>query len=166
MITVDVDVAEPAWHETGPIEEWCRRAVEAAIAVAAPHLFRWRVEVSLLLADDETVARLNRDWRGKPEPTDVLSFPAGAPSAGAAPEADLPWLLGDLALAHGVVTRAAAAHGRPVAHHLAHLVVHGVLHLLGHDHEDEDEARTMAALETAALARLGMPDPHRAAADA
>ncbi len=110
-------------------------------------------ELTVLLTDDLTVQDLNARFRGKDAPTNVLSFPA-APSA--APH------LGDIALAHGVCAREAAAQGKPLAHHLQHLVVHGVLHLLGSDHLDDAEAEAMEMRERAILAMLGVPDPYAA----
>lgn len=125
--------------------------------MAKPRLKR-RTEVSLVLADDALVRRLNRQWRRIDAPTDVLSFPAD--DDGLATNA--PWLLGDVILAFETVSRAAAEQGKPLADHLRHLVVHGVLHLLGYDHEKPAEAEEMEALETRALARLGVADPYAA----
>ena len=108
-------------------------------------------EITVLLTDDATVQELNARFRGKHAPTNVLSFSAPAT---AAPH------LGDVALAHGVCAREAMAQGKPLAHHLQHLVVHGVLHLLGLDHHADDEAEDMEARERAILLRLGIPDPY------
>ncbi|HAE28233.1 MAG TPA: rRNA maturation RNase YbeY, partial [Hyphomonas adhaerens] len=105
----------------------------------------------LLLADDTVLHQLNRDFRGKDKPTDVLSFPAH--------EMDRP-LLGDVAVALGVSARDADAQGIGLADHLTHLLVHGYLHLLGHDHEGEAEAALMEGLEIKALASLGIPNPY------
>jgi probable rRNA maturation factor len=154
LLHLDLIEACPAWGETVPaIEALCRAAAEAALAAAAPPREH---EVSVLLADDAAVRTLNRDWRGKDQATNVLSFPAGAPQAAGAP-----LLLGDVALAYETVAREAAAQGKSVADHTAHLLVHGVLHLLGHDHEADDEAERMEALERSILARLGVADPYR-----
>jgi probable rRNA maturation factor len=111
-----------------------------------------REDVVILLADDASIQALNRDHRGKDAPTNVLSFPA-APSA--APH------LGDLALAYETCAREAAAQGKALGDHLTHLVAHGVLHLLGWDHQTEAEAEAMEAHERALLAALGRPDPYR-----
>ncbi len=108
-------------------------------------------DIAILLTDDAGIAELNTDFRDKPGPTNVLSFPAH-PSA--APH------LGDLALAHGVCAREAAEQGKSLADHLAHLVVHGVLHLVGYDHEDDAEAEEMEAMERSILAGLGVADPY------
>ncbi|MSP50480.1 MAG: rRNA maturation RNase YbeY [Alphaproteobacteria bacterium] len=122
-----------------------RRAAKAALAAVAED----RAEVSLALADDDAVRALNRDYRGKDEPTNVLSFESG----------ERPFL-GDVILALETVLAEAADQGKPAADHLTHLVVHGVLHLLGHDHEAPAEARRMERVEVEVLAGLGVPDPY------
>jgi probable rRNA maturation factor len=151
---LDLIEACPAWGEAVPeIEAICRATAAAALAAAAPPREH---ELSLLLADDSAVRALNRDWRGKDRPTNVLSFPAGAPAAEGAP-----LLLGDVALAYETVAREAAEQGKTLADHMRHLFVHGILHLLGHDHEDEGEAERMESLERSILAGLGVADPYR-----
>lgn len=107
--------------------------------------------VTVSLTDDETVADLNQRFRSKAGPTNVLSFPAA--------ETARPFL-GDVILAYGVCTREADEQGKPIADHLLHLVIHGVLHLLGHDHLEDDEAEAMEARERTLLAKLGVPDPY------
>jgi probable rRNA maturation factor len=102
--------------------------------------------------------RLNRTYRGKDRPTNVLSFPAAGPAVAPAP-------LGDLAICAGVVAREARAQGKPLVDHWAHLVVHGTLHLLGYDHVEDGAARRMERRERVLLARLGIPDPYRGRAD-
>jgi probable rRNA maturation factor len=160
--SIPVAVEVPGWHlaVTEP-EALCRQAAGAVLArqdAGAPG----KIELSILLTDDGAVRVLNRTWRGKDAPTNVLSFPSGL-----GPE-DLPageaLSLGDIALALETVEREAAAEGKPIEAHLAHLVVHGVLHLLGHDHEEEAQAAAMEALEVELLAGLGFPDPYREAA--
>jgi probable rRNA maturation factor len=136
-----------------------RRAAREALALAVPlgrPDLKSEVEVSLVLTDDCEQRRLNRRFRGRDAPTNVLSFPAGEP---AGPIAPLP--LGDVVLAFETVAREAAEQQKPFADHLRHLVVHGVLHLLGYDHAEERQARRMEALETAILQRLGVSDPYR-----
>ncbi|HEX7970330.1 MAG TPA: rRNA maturation RNase YbeY, partial [Stellaceae bacterium] len=105
----------------------------------------------------ELVRALNRQWRGKDVPTNVLSFPA----LGATPPPGAPRLLGDVVLAFETVAAEAAAQDKPLADHLRHLVIHGVLHLLGFDHESDADAQRMEASEIAILAGLGVPDPYR-----
>lgn len=132
----------------------CRRAVAATLHEAGAARSG---EISVVLADDRLVRRLNRDWRGKDAPTNVLAFPSDEPDD--LPVADPP-LLGDVVIALGTVRREARAEKKTVADHLAHLVVHGTLHLLGHDHQTARQAARMEALETAALARLGIANPY------
>jgi probable rRNA maturation factor len=155
---VEIDLAErsPLWREAlpeagGVAERAARAALAGGGAPTVP------AELSIVLADDALMRALNRQWRGRDAPTNVLSFPAGeAPPPGA------PLLLGDVVLGFETVSGEAAAQGKPLAHHVAHLVIHGVLHLLGFDHEAEAEAERMEALETELLAGLGIPDPYRA----
>jgi probable rRNA maturation factor len=111
-------------------------------------------EVSVLFTDDAHVHALNAAWRGIDKATNVLSFPSGAPIGEA-------MLLGDIAVACETVRAEAAADGKPLAHHLTHLIVHGFLHLVGFDHEIDADAAEMEALERAVLARLGIEDPYR-----
>lgn len=126
-------------------------------------------EISLLATDDAAIAELNGEFRGKPQPTNVLSWPAqdlGAQIAGAAPAApqadsfgDI--ALGDIALAFETCAAEAERAGKPLADHVTHLIVHGVLHLLGYDHVRDADATLMEGLEAAILGRLGMDDPYR-----
>ncbi len=154
---IDLYVEDPRWEgAVADLEALVIRAVAAGLA-AAPERPAEAVAVSVLLADDEAVRELNRTWRGKDKPTNVLSFPA-APQPRhlgvAAP-------LGDLVLAYDTLLRESAEQSKPLAHHLVHLLVHGTLHLLGQDHETgEAEADAMEALEIAALAGLGIPNPY------
>lgn len=159
----------PAVAIAMPCREWlgavpavrrvCRRAAVAALAAAETSLAE--SELSMMLTDDATIADLNRRYRGRDAPTDVLSFsnpdlkPGTPPSAGAAPA-----LLGDVVVAFETASADAAEDGKSLSDHLAHLVVHGVLHLLGYDHEDDGDARSMEALEVAVLAGLGIENPY------
>jgi probable rRNA maturation factor len=113
--------------------------------------------LSLLFTDDATIADLNRDWRGKPKPTNVLSFPAPDTSEAAD---GIPMPLGDIVFGFETVAKEAAEAGLTLADHINHLLVHGLLHLLGYDHEEDREATAMEQLETAILARLGIADPY------
>lgn len=153
--SIEVTVEAPAWRTavTDP-EAFCRRVVAEVLAreVAA-------VEVSVLLTDDAQVRALNRDWRGKDSPTNVLAFPAE--SAVPPPGSRLPLLLGDVVVALETTRREAQAAGRPLADHLSHLLVHGTLHLLGYDHEEDAAAEAMEAREVELLGGLGVPDPYR-----
>lgn len=158
---VEVTFASPVWKRAiVRAASWCERAVAAALEASSHPLPE--VEVAILLTDDEAVRRLNRDWRGIDRPTNVLSFPSHGPNQ----LAQLwgmtgPVPLGDVVLAVETLLREAAAEQRPPEHHLAHLVVHGSLHLLSFDHETDAEAEIMEALETRILAGLGVPDPYR-----
>jgi probable rRNA maturation factor len=159
---VEIDLAEPCalWRSRLPdVDTLCREAARAALASAEAAL-TGDAELSLVLGDDALVRSLNREWRGQDKSTNVLSFPAldaENPPPGA------PHLLGDVVFAFETVAAEAEAQGKPIAHHLRHLVVHGVLHLLGFDHLVEAEAERMESLETAVLARLGVPDPYHGA---
>jgi probable rRNA maturation factor len=152
---VDLVCEDDRWEAAG-IAEVAERAARAALAAAdLPAEGR---EISLLAAGDARVAELNAAFRARARPTNVLSWPA-APQGRA--QAGEPILLGDIALAYETCAAEAEAAGIPLADHLAHLVVHGVLHLAGHDHEDDAEAETMEALEAKALASIGVSDPYR-----
>lgn len=152
-LDVDIDVRDQSWPGLVPGPE---ALVRLSLAEAAAALDLEAGEVSVVLADDDFVRRLNRYHRGKDGPTNVLSFPAG----GAPAVSGTPPLLGDIVLAGGTVAREACIQGKAPADHLAHLVVHGLLHLLGYDHQDDEGAREMETLETTILARLGIPDPY------
>ncbi|MGH7092280.1 MAG: rRNA maturation RNase YbeY [Stellaceae bacterium] len=145
--------------------EWPSEA-PAAVAEAAGHALRCALPavptalvLDITLTDDGEQRRLNRTWRGKDAPTNVLAFPATDPAA--APPPGVPCLLGDVVLALGTIRREAAEQDKPFIDHLRHLVVHGVLHLLGHDHQNPAEAAAMETREIAILAELGVPDPYR-----
>jgi probable rRNA maturation factor len=127
----------------------------AAAQLALPD----RVELGISLADDACQRRLNRTWRSRDMPTNVLAFPAWQP--GEVPPVGAPLLLGDVVLAFETVTREAQASRIPLEDHLRHLTVHGVLHLLGYDHLAPGEAAVMQWLESSIRAGLGVPDPYR-----
>jgi probable rRNA maturation factor len=154
---IDLAVEDARWETEIPgLEALVARAVEAGLAIA-PERPDGPVAVSVLLTDDAAVQELNRTWRGKDKPTNVLSFPA-APQP-RHDEAATP--LGDVVLAYETLVRESAEQSKPLQNHLAHLLVHGTLHCLGQDHEiGEAEADAMEALEVAALATLGIPDPY------
>ena len=149
---LDVIVEEGAWDSSA--EGTVRRALAEA-AVATRGDFKDRT-LAVLLTDDASVRRLNAQWRGIDKPTNVLSFPPGAHQQGPVTS------LGDIAIAYETTAREAKEEGKPLADHLAHLAVHGFLHLLGHDHETDAAAEDMEHLERVILARLGVPDPYGA----
>ena len=152
---VDIDIQSPLWSAEPQAEATVRAAIAAAAARAPSG-----GEVGVLLADDAAVQALNRDWRKIDKPTNVLSFPSDAPKIAGAPA-----LLGDIAIAYETLAREAAAEKKPFLHHLAHLAVHGYLHLLGYDHQTDSEAEAMEALEREILAAMRIPDPYADAAD-
>jgi probable rRNA maturation factor len=179
--SIDVVVESAAWAAEPAAETILRRAITTAAACvrAGPAACG---EVSVVLTDDAAIRKLNRDWRNIDKPTNVLSFPARklparpartACRGGIAPgewpldamrgdrEPDGPLvLLGDVVIAYETAAREAAAEDKPFAHHLAHLAVHGFLHLLGYDHDSDEDADEMEHLEAEILARLDVPDPY------
>ena len=154
-VPVDIDISIEAgnWPDEASLTRLVDRAVKAAIAETG---VAGRSELSLVFTDDAHIQVLNAGWRGKDKPTNVLSFPA-FPFAQGGP---LPPMLGDIVLAAETVAHEAVLEDKPVENHITHLVIHGLLHLLGHDHETEAEAEAMEAVERAALARLAIPDPY------
>lgn len=151
-LTADILVNAACW-QTEPDAE---ALVQRAIGAAAQHLqpSAEAAEVAIVLTDDSGIRTLNRDWRGIDKPTNVLSFPA-AQAPGATPR-----MLGDIAIAYETTRREAEDEQKPFAHHLSHLAVHGFLHLVGHDHDNDDDAERMEELERTILASLGIPDPY------
>jgi probable rRNA maturation factor len=163
-MTLDIAIEDP-WPAAQDWEALAERVARAAAEVAH-ELDNPRLEVSILFTSDEEVHALNREWRGKDKPTNVLSFPMiereellDLPTAG--PPEMPPVPLGDIALAHETCAREAAEKGVTLEDHAAHLVLHGLLHLAGHDHEISDaDAQRMDALEVKALALMGIADPY------
>lgn len=157
---IDLDV-DDGWPGT-PDWQMLAGRVAAAAGGVAPVLANPRLCVSIVLTSDDQVHALNREWRGKDKPTNVLSFPMQERNALLAlAEEGPPVLLGDITLALETCRREAAEKGVALDHHTAHLMVHGLLHLAGHDHElSEADANEMEALETKALALIGVADPY------
>jgi probable rRNA maturation factor len=154
-MTLTIDVEDAGWHAIPALEELTRRAADATFAATdvKPEDF----DTAILFADDESVKVLNAQWRGKDSATNVLSFPA--PEGVRVPEGEaIP--LGDIVLASGVVAREAAEQAKTLPDHATHLIIHGLLHLLGYDHESEEEATEMEGLETDILKGLGISDPY------
>ena len=164
--TPDISVAVPCagWRADLPhARALCREVAAAALDAAGLGPVAARIELGVRLTDDAEVRLLNRRYRAGAAPTNVLSFPAAdcTPGVVPAPPADgAPLALGDVVLAYETVRAEAGAQGKPIADHVRHLVVHGVLHLAGYDHEDAAAAAAMERLETAVLAALGVPDPY------
>jgi probable rRNA maturation factor len=149
---VAIRVESPLWHKKRSAKTVLRRA----ICQTATGLGLSGGEVSVVLTDDSAIRELNRTWRRRDMPTNVLSFPLDAGGA-AGPK---PPLLGDIVIAYETTAREAELERKSFDHHLAHLAVHGFLHLVGYDHETADEASTMEQLEILILARLDVPDPY------
>jgi probable rRNA maturation factor len=165
MLEIAPSSPSAAWANALPDAEGVAvRAAEAAYAAAGPAAAalaaRAPVEIAIVLADDSEVRGLNARWRGIDKPTNVLSFPALDPDTLAAQPSGMPVLLGDVVLAFETCAREAAEQGKGLAEHLAHLVVHGTLHLVGYDHETDEDAEVMEPLETRVLASLGIADPY------
>jgi probable rRNA maturation factor len=157
----DIDI-DPVWGQDTDWEALAAAAAQAAASVA-PELAYETMLVSLVMADDDEVQALNRQWRAKDKPTNVLSFPMLSRDEvlAAAASPDAPAMLGDMILAHGVCMREAAEKHIAMAAHASHLIVHGLLHLAGYDHEQgEAQADEMEALERKALALMGLADPY------
>ena len=144
------------WQAEPDAEAVIQRAIEAAAGIADADV--GDAELAIMLTDDTGIRTLNSNWRGIDKPTNVLSFPALQPAAGA-PD-DAPRMLGDIAIAYETTRKEADDEQKPFDHHLSHLAVHGFLHLIGYDHEKDDDAETMESLEQEILAQLGIPDPY------
>lgn len=165
-VAVDILIEAPAWREALPAaERLVARAARAAFDEATlPDDRIW--ECTILLADDARMRELNRRFRGKDKATNVLSFPAERQDGDYAREVQVvpadgqPLQWGDIAIAYGTTAREAAEQGKSLADHLSHLVVHGVLHLVGLAHEDPEEAERMEALERRILQEIGVADPY------
>ncbi len=161
-MTVDCIVEDPRWAD---IEALAKTATDAALNRLGlePSSF----EISLLACDDARIATLNEDFRGKPKPTNVLSWPSDERAAKVAggmpilPEPGRDAELGDIAIAYDTCAREAEEAGKSIADHTIHLLVHGTLHLLGFDHERDRDATLMEALETEILGKLGISDPYK-----
>jgi probable rRNA maturation factor len=163
MLEIDIE-ADEEWDSSTDWSLLVRKAAEAAIAESAfPQLAEAArpVEISVRLTGDEEVRALNAEWRRKDKPTNVLSFPmAEAYEIERADEEGPELMLGDIVLARGVCEREAAEKAITVERHAAHLLVHGTLHLLGYDHQGDEDAADMERREVSALARLGIADPY------
>jgi probable rRNA maturation factor len=155
-LKIDVLVDSDRWKEPAK----ARAAVRRAIGQAAATVPTTRTELAIVLTDDSAIRQLNRLWRGIDAPTNVLSFPSKQTTR-TRPGADEPPHLGDIVLAYETIAREASAEHKPFAHHVAHLAVHGFLHLLGYDHDQDADAETMEQTERKVLRRLHIPDPYR-----
>jgi probable rRNA maturation factor len=152
----EVLVTSACWQAEPGAETVIHRAIEAAAEFAEADT--GDAELAVMLTDDGGIRTLNNNWRGIDKPTNVLSFPALQPT-GDTPD-DMPRMLGDIAIAYETTRREADEEQKPFDHHLSHLAVHGFLHLVGYDHENDDDAEAMEALERDILAQIGIPDPY------
>jgi probable rRNA maturation factor len=152
-VEIVVDCAR--WSGRRGVQPLLRRAIAGASTALPTKAARSTrgAELAIVLTDDSAIRKLNRTWRRKDEPTNVLAFPTDS-------QAGPPRLLGDIVIAYETLAREAKGERKRFDHHLAHLAVHGFLHLCGYDHETDRQAATMERLETAILARLGIPDPY------
>jgi len=148
-VRIDVIVTSPLWSKTPEAED----AVMKAIAASETYFEPQDAEVGVLLCDDDEIRRLNARWRGKDAATNVLSFPSAGQNAAERH-------LGDIAISYQTLAREASDERKMILHHLSHLTAHGYLHLLGFDHETDDEAEEMEDLERKILADLGIGDPY------
>jgi len=149
-MNLDISIDDKDWTAVPNLRKLARNAIAAALPDN-------NISLSLLFTSDAKILEINRQWRGKATATNVLSFPVSAETPVPAGE---PRPLGDIVLAFGTVSREAEEQKKPIAHHVTHLIVHGLLHLLGYDHEDDGEAEAMEAREIAILAGLGMENPY------
>jgi probable rRNA maturation factor len=156
-LTSDVLIVAECWQAESDAEAVIHRAIATAAEIAnADH---GEAELAVMLTDDDGIRTLNSNWRGIDKPTNVLSFPALQPTGPRGPD-DAPLMLGDIAIAYQTTRKEADNEQKPFEHHLSHLAVHGYLHLIGYDHENDADAAIMEGLETEILAQLGIPDPY------
>ncbi|MEN3396067.1 rRNA maturation RNase YbeY [Brucella melitensis] len=153
-IHIDIMIEAGNWPDEASLES----LVSKSVAAAWNHLGLKCAtsELSVVFTDDASIQLLNGEWRGKDKPTNVLSFPAFPVKAGSQPGP----MLGDIVIARETVEREAKEEGKPIENHLSRLVVHGFLHLLGYDHETDEEAEVMEAREREILHALAIPDPY------
>ena len=152
---IDIVIESPLWDRVADIQAQVRQAAQAALPPT-----RADCEIAVVLTDDRSMRALNARFRGNDKPTNVLSFPAPASAQSTAGKGAPPAFLGDIVVGFETAQAEAAAQGKEFHHHVAHLIVHGVLHLLGYDHEADAEAEAMEARERAILMRLDISDPY------
>jgi probable rRNA maturation factor len=153
----EVLVVADCWRSEPNAEAVIHRAIAAAAEVVDADV--GEAEIAVMLTDDAGIRTLNSNWRGIDKPTNVLSFPALQPAGDGSPD-EAPRMLGDIAIAFETTRGEADNEQTPFDHHLSHLAVHGFLHLIGYDHEKNDDAEAMETLEAEILAQLGIPDPY------
>jgi probable rRNA maturation factor len=153
----EVLVVADCWQAEPDAETVIHRAIATAAEMVDADI--GETELAIMLTDDAGIRTLNSNWRGIDKPTNVLSFPALQPSGPRGPD-DAPRMLGDIAIAYETTRSEADEEQKPFDHHLSHLAVHGFLHLIGYDHEKDDDAEAMETLEREILSQLGIPDPY------
>lgn len=153
----EVLVVADCWQAEPDAEAVVHRAIAAAAETVDADT--GDAELAVMLTDDAGIRTLNSNWRGIDKPTNVLSFPALQPTGAGGPD-DAPRMLGDIAIAYETTRKEADDEQKPFDHHLSHLAVHGFLHLIGYDHEKDDDAEAMETLEQRILAQLGIPNPY------
>src|ERR1700738_2549590 len=153
----EVLVVAACWQTEPDAEAVIHRAVATAAEIADADT--GEAELGVMLTDDAGIRTRNSNWRGVDKPTNVLSFPALQPTGAGGPD-DAPRMLGDIAIAYETTRKEADDEQKPFDHHLSHLAVHGFLHLIGYDHENDDDAEAMETLEAEILAQLGIPNPY------
>jgi probable rRNA maturation factor len=158
----EVLVVADGWRTESDAEAVIHRAIAAAaefVHAESGEADSGEAELAVMLTDDAGIRTLNSNWRGIDKPTNVLSFPALQPTGAGGPD-DAPRMLGDIAIAYETTRQEADDEQKPFDHHLSHLAVHGFLHLMGYDHEIDDDAEAMEGLEQEILAQLGIPNPY------
>ena len=155
-IKLEVIVRSALWNK----RRTARSIVKKAVLAAAKAASTAPAELAIVLSNDSAIQALNRDWRGKNAPTNVLSFPAAPDVPGRGKSRHPAPYIGDIVIAYQTTAREAVAEGKRFDHHLAHLAIHGFLHLLGYDHENDRDAEKMESLERRILGRLAVPDPY------
>jgi probable rRNA maturation factor len=151
---IDVAIETEAWRDFEEPAGLAETVIGQTIAQSGVTIADG-AEISIVLCDDAFIAELNRKWRKVDKPTNVLAFPSGGPIASTP-------VLGDIVIAFETSSNEAAEAAKPLRHHVAHLMTHGFLHLIGYDHIADAEAEAMEALERSVLARLGIADPYSA----
>jgi probable rRNA maturation factor len=152
-LAIDIAVDCPGWSRLEDLDALVSGSLQAALD-DGDEQFREGAEVSFLFCDDARIRELNRQFRGKDQPTNVLSFPGPEPL-------ESTQFLGDIAMAYETIAREAEEQGKTLEHHSRHMIVHGFLHLLGYDHEDLSEAEEMETKEIRILQSLGVENPYR-----
>ena len=158
----EVLVVADGWRAEPDAEAVIHRAIAAAaetVQAGSGEAGFGEAELAVMLTDDAGIRTLNSNWRGIDKPTNVLSFPALQPTGAGGPD-DAPRMLGDIAIAYETTRKEADDEQKPFDYHLSHLAIHGFLHLMGYDHETDDDAEAMEGLEQEILAQLGIPDPY------